>query len=58
MGLETARAIADKGYSVVIAESGDTLGSAAETLPLVGMDQGQLDASTELARALRSKLKS
>ncbi len=51
VGLETARVIADKGYSVVIAESGETLGSAAETLPLVGMDQGQLDASMELAKA-------
>jgi heterodisulfide reductase subunit A len=50
-GLETAKAIADQGYPVVVAESGEAIGAGAETLPLIGMQPAQLDAMVEQAKA-------
>ena len=51
VGLETAKAIAENGYPVVVAESGEAIGTEAETLPLIGMEQTQLDAMVEQAKA-------
>ncbi len=47
VGLQTAKAIADKGYPVTLAESGEAVGITAESIPLTGTDLDQLKALTD-----------
>ncbi len=51
VGLQTAKAIADKGYPVVLAEAGAAVGAAAETIPLLGADPNELEALAETVAA-------
>ena len=51
VGLQTAKAIADRGYPVLLAEAGGRTGVNAESLPLTGADVEQLNAMTEEAQA-------
>jgi heterodisulfide reductase subunit A-like polyferredoxin/coenzyme F420-reducing hydrogenase delta subunit len=50
-GLQTAKAIADRGYPVVLTEAGDNTGMDAESMPLAGTDLEQLKTLTEQAAA-------
>ena len=47
VGLQTAKAIADKGYPVTLAEPGEAVGIAAESMPLTGTDLDQLKSLTD-----------
>ena len=51
VGLQTAKAIAERGYPVVLTEAGDKAGIDAESLPLTGTDSEQLSTLTEQAAA-------
>lgn len=51
VGLQTAKAIADRGYPVVLTEAGDKAGMDAESMPMTGIDLEQLNALTEQAAA-------
>jgi coenzyme F420-reducing hydrogenase delta subunit/Pyruvate/2-oxoacid:ferredoxin oxidoreductase delta subunit len=51
VGLQTAKAIADQGYPVLLAAAGETTGLAAEATPLAGNDLKQLEALTAQAEA-------
>lgn len=51
VGLQTAKAIADQGYPVLLAETSGQTGADAESMPLTGADMAQLNALTLQAKA-------
>ena len=50
VGMQTAKAIADQGYPVLLAAAGEAVGLDAESLPLAGSDPSQLKTLMEQAK--------